>query len=145
MPNNMEPMTIWVVLGVGLLILEIFTVSFYSIFFGIGALVTAFLVYLGVADDLTSQIVIFGLSSMVSLLFFRKRILDLFTKSSKEFKEIVDEFAKVSVEIPAQGEGKVFYRGSDWIAYQKDGKSIALNAKVVIKKIDGIKLIVESV
>lgn len=138
-------MTIWVVLGVGLLILEIFTVSFYSIFFGIGALVTAFLVYLGVADDLTSQIVIFGLSSMVSLLFFRKRILDLFTKSSKEFKEIVDEFAKVSVEIPAQGEGKVFYRGSDWIAYQKDGKSIALNAKVVIKKIDGIKLIVESV
>ena len=138
-------MTIWVVIGVGLLILEIFTVSFYSIFFGIGALVTAFLVYLGVADDLTSQIVIFGLSSMVSLLFFRKRILELFTKDSIEFKEIVDEFAKVSVEIPAQGEGKVFYRGSDWIAYQKDGKSIALNAKVVIKKIDGIKLIVESV
>ena len=145
MLNNMEPMTMWVVLGVGLLILEIFTTSFYSIFFGIGALVTALLVYLGVADDLTSQTVIFALSSMVSLLFFRKRILELFTKNNKEFKEIVDEFAKVSVEIPEEGEGKVFYRGSDWIAYQKEGKSIALHSKVLIKKIDGIKLIVEAV
>ncbi|OYU67096.1 MAG: hypothetical protein CFE22_06365 [Cytophagaceae bacterium BCCC1] len=136
---------IWVIIGVVLLILEIFTTSFYAIFFGIGALVTALFVYLGLAEELTSQVIIFALSSIVSLLFFRKRILELFTKNSSEFKEIIDEFAKVSKVIPANGEGKVFYRGSDWIAYQVDGKSIEEGTNVLIKKIDGIKLIVEEV
>jgi membrane protein implicated in regulation of membrane protease activity len=121
-----------------LLILEIFTTSFYAIFFGIGALVTSLFVYLGLAEELSTQIIIFVLSSIVSLLFFRKRILELFTKNSSEFKEIIDEYAKVSKEIPANGEGKVFYRGSD-------GKLIKEGTKVLIKKIDGIKLIVEEV
>ncbi len=136
---------IWVIIGVVLLILEIFTTSFYAIFFGIGALVTALFVYLGLAEELPTQVIIFALSSIVSLLFFRKRILELFTKNSSDFKEIIDEFAKVSKEIPAHGEGKVIYRGSDWIAYRADGKSIQEGTKVLIKKIDGIKLIVEEV
>jgi inner membrane protein len=136
---------IWVILGVVLLILEIFTTSFYSIFFGIGALVTALFVYLGFADELPTQVIIFALSSIVSLLFFRKRILELFTKNNSEFNEIINEFAKVSKEIPTAGEGKVFFRGSDWIAYNADGRSIIEGSKVVIQKIDGIKLIVEEV
>jgi len=136
---------IWVIFGVVLLILEIFTTSFYSIFFGIGALVTALFVYLGFADELPTQVIIFALSSIVSLLFFRKRILELFTKNNSEFNEIINEFAKVSKEIPTAGEGKVFFRGSDWIAYNADGRSIVEGSKVVIKKIDGIKLIVEEV
>lgn len=137
--------SIWVILGVGLLLLEIFTTSFYAIFFGIGALITALFVSIGLADEMPTQVIIFALSSIVSLLFFRKRIMELFTKNSTEFKEIVDEYAKVSVKIPAEGEGKVFYRGSDWIAYQTEGKSIAHGAKVIIKKMDGIKLVVEEV
>ena len=136
---------IWVIIGVVLLILEIFTTSFYAIFFGIGALVTALFVYLGLAEEVPTQVIIFALSSIVSLLFFRKRILELFTKNGSEFKEIIDEYAKVSKEIPLNGEGKVFYRGSDWIAYRADGKSIQEGTKVLIKKIDGIKLIVEEV
>lgn len=138
-------LNIWVIMGVVLLVLEIFTTSFYAIFFGIGALVTALFVYLGFADELPTQVIIFALSSIVSLLFFRKRILELFTKNNSEFNEIVNEFAKVSKEIPVSGEGKVFYRGSDWIAYESDGKSILEGTKVLIKKIDGIKLIVEEV
>ncbi|MDT4875855.1 hypothetical protein FQZ97_1112530 [compost metagenome] len=139
----MEPISIWIILGVALLITEVLSVSFYSIFFGIGALITALFIYLGFADDLTAQLLIFGVASMGSLLIFRKRLLEVFDKNSKEFKEIVDDFAKVSTPIPPHGEGKVFYRGADWIAYSNADQSIEKNARVRIRKIDGIKLIVD--
>ncbi len=138
----MEPISLWVVVGVALLIAEILSVSFYSIFFGIGALITALFIYLGLADDLTAQLLIFGVASMGSLLIFRKKLLDVFNKNSREFKEIVDDFARVSAPIPPHGEGKVFYRGADWIAYSDADHGIEKNARVRIRRIDGIKLIV---
>ncbi|MCA0365077.1 MAG: NfeD family protein [Spirosomataceae bacterium] len=136
---------VWIIVGVALLILEIFSTSFYALFFGIGALATGLIVWLGGFDDLFTQIAFFALSSLLSLFFFRNKFMNLFLKKGGEFKEIVDEYAKVSVGIPAGGEGKVFYRGSDWIAYEKDGEPIDEGAKVLIKKIDGIKLIVDKV
>jgi inner membrane protein len=136
-------MNIWIFLGVLLLIVEVLTTSFYAIFFGIGALITGILVYLGVVDDKAAQIGIFALSSMMSLYFFRRKLSEIFRKPENAFKEIVDEYAKVSIEILPGEEGKVFYRGADWIAYSAEGKAIEKNKKVLIKKIDGIKLIVE--
>jgi len=139
----MEPISIWIVVGVALLIAEILSVSFYSIFFGIGALVTALFIYMGFADDITTQLVIFGIASMGSLLIFRQRLLEVFNKNAKEFKEIVDDFAQVSAPIPPHGEGKVFYRGADWIAYSDADQSIEKNSRVKIRRVDGIKLIVD--
>ncbi|MBX2951274.1 MAG: NfeD family protein [Leadbetterella sp.] len=139
----MEPISIWIVVGVALLIAEILSVSFYSIFFGIGALVTALFIYMGFADDITTQLVIFGIASMGSLLIFRQRLLEVFNKNAKEFKEIVDDFAQVSAPIPPHGEGKVFYRGADWIAYSDAEQSIEKNSRVKIRRVDGIKLIVD--
>ena len=135
----------WIILGVALLILEIFSTSFYSLFFGVGALVTGLVVWLGGFDDLFTQIAFFALTSLLSLLFFRNKFMNIFLKKGGEFKEIIDEFAIVYIAIPAGGEGKVFYRGSDWIAYEKDGEPIEEGSKVLIKKIDGIKLIVDKV
>ena len=66
-------------------------------------------------------------------------------KKEPDFKEFEDEIAKVSVEIPEGEDGKVFFRGTDWMAYDKNGKAIAKNTKVIIRKVDGIKLIVEAV
>jgi membrane protein implicated in regulation of membrane protease activity len=139
----MEPISIWVVVGVALLIIEILSVSFYSIFFGIGALVTALFIYLGIADELTGQLLIFGVASLGSLMMFRNKLLQVFDKGTKEFKEIVDDIARVSSSIPPHGEGKVFYRGADWIAYSGSNESIEKDARVRIKKVDGIKLIVD--
>lgn len=139
----MEPISIWIILGVILLVAEVLSVSFYSIFFGIGALITALLIYMGIANDLTAQLLVFGVASMGSLLIFRKPLLGVFNKNAKEFKEIIDDFARVSAAIPPHGEGKVFYRGADWIAYSDADHSIEENARVKIRKIDGIKLIVD--
>ncbi|MFS0488858.1 NfeD family protein [Leadbetterella byssophila] len=139
----MEPISFWVVIGIALLIVEILSVSFYSIFFGIGGLVTALFVYIGLADEISAQLLVFGIASMASLFIFRKKLVELFDKNAKDFKEIVDDFAKVSSPIPPHGEGKVYYRGADWIAYSDSEHSIDKDARVKIRKIDGIKLIVE--
>jgi membrane protein implicated in regulation of membrane protease activity len=139
----MEPISFWVVIGIALLIVEILSVSFYSIFFGIGGLVTALFVYIGLADEISAQLLVFGIASMASLFIFRKKLVELFDKNAKDFKEIVDDFAKVSSPIPPHGEGKVYYRGADWIAYSDADHSIDKDARVKIRKIDGIKLIVE--
>jgi membrane protein implicated in regulation of membrane protease activity len=139
----MEPISLWIVIGVALLIAEVLSASFYSIFFGIGALVTALFIYLGLADDLIAQLIIFGVASVGSLFIFRNKLMEVFNKNTKDFKEIVDDFAKVSVEIPPHGEGKVFYRGANWIAYSDADHSLDINSKVRIKRIDGIKLIVD--
>jgi inner membrane protein len=142
---DMSAASTWVVLGVILLIIEIISVSFYSVFFGIAAIIVGLLTYMGVFDDLPTQVGVFGLVSLLSLYLFREKFMDAFLKKGQTFTEFVDEHAKVSVEIGADSEGKVFYRGTDWIALEKNGKAIAANAKVVIRKIDGIKLIVEEI
>ena len=139
----MEPISLWVIIGVALLVLELVSVSFYAIFFGIGALITSLVIYLGLADNLTAQLIIFGVSSLGSLLIFRKKLLEVFNKSDQKYVEIVDDYAKVSQRIPENGEGKVFYRGSDWIAYTKSDLTIEQDSKVKILRIDGIKLIVD--
>lgn len=141
----MDAISIWIVVGVVLLILEALTVSFFSLFFGIGALITALLVYMDVTPDTASQLLVFGLASMGSLLIFRKRLLLLFEKSKHEYNEFEGEVANVSTAIPPNGEGKVFYRGAEWIAFSNFGQMIDKNTKVKITKVDGIRLKVEPV
>lgn len=141
----MEPLSIWIVVGVLFLIIEILSVSFYCIFFGVAALITALLTYLGFTDQITEQLMVFVLSSGVSLYIFRTKLVGFFNKGTKEYKEIIDDLATVSQPIPSNGEGKVFYRGADWIAYTKSAQDLVKDTKVKIVNIDGIKLIVTPV
>jgi membrane protein implicated in regulation of membrane protease activity len=134
---------IWVILGVALLILEIFSVSFFAIFFGVGAIVTALLTYLRLTIEVIPQIITFLVVSTGALLVFRKQILESFSKKSEQYSELLNEKAKVSMAIPAKGEGKVFYRGADWIAEALSESAIAKGATVLIRKVDGIRLLVE--
>lgn len=141
---ELSSLEIWVILGVILLLIEIFSVSFFAVFFGVGALVTALLTYLQFTNDLVTQIIAFLVVSVVSLLVFRKQILESFNRKGENYSELVNERANVSKEIPAKGVGKVFYRGSDWIAEAVNEIAIPKGATVLIKKVDGIRLIVEA-
>ncbi|UBM60279.1 NfeD family protein [Marinilongibacter aquaticus] len=143
--GDLNALEIWAVLGVLLLILEIFATSFFFIFFGLGALATALLTYLDVTEDLPSQVIAFLIFSAGSLLLFRKQLKELFYRRGGEYTEMVNEKAKVSVEIPENGTGKVFFRGTDWLAESKNQVAIEAGKMVSIKEVDGIKLIVEAI
>ncbi|MCR9065086.1 MAG: NfeD family protein [Cytophagales bacterium] len=138
--SNVE---IWAILGVIFLIAEIFAVSFFFMFFGLGALATTILTYLDITPDLVSQVISFIAVSGGSLLLFRKQLLEMFNRKGETYTEMVNEKAKVSMDIPQNGEGKVFYRGADWIAEALNKEAIKAGSQVLIRKVDGIKLIVE--
>lgn len=134
----------WAILGVALIVIEIFAVSFFFLFFGIGALATSLLTFTGIADDLSSQLIIFLIVSGVSILAFRKQVLESFRRKGENYKEMVEEKAKVSKSFE-KGEGKVFFRGADWMAFTSAEQSLSEGDTVVITKVDGIKLEVKPI
>jgi membrane protein implicated in regulation of membrane protease activity len=46
----------------------------------------------------------------------------------------------VSVSMPVGGEGKVTYRGSEWIAFSESGGEIPAGVAVIIVGIEDVKL-----
>ena len=138
---------IWVILGVLALIAELLSVSFVFVFLSIGALITALLAWTGVAPTLNAQLLSFSVVSVLSLVVLRKPLRAFLKKDGGgvEYSEFVGDKATVMQEIPTQGEGRVFYRGTEWIAIANNGQVIQKSKSVIIKKLDGIKLIVEEV
>ncbi len=137
----------WVIAAAVALIAELLTVSFFFMFLSAGAAVTALLTWLGITPDMTSQLICFSVVSLGSLALFRRYALRIFGKNEKvdNYQDFVGHRATVSVTIPANGEGKVHYRGTEWIALSHDGKPIDEGTVVAVKKMDGIRVVVEVV
>ncbi len=134
---------IWVIVGVLMMILEIFAVSFFFLFFGVGAFVTALFAWVGIAESLTVQLIIFSVISAASMFIFRKKLQQSFNQKSGNYNEFKGEKATVISPILPNNDGKVFFRGADWIAYTEEDQEIPINSSVSIKKANGIRLLVE--
>lgn len=136
------PIQIWAIIGIVLIIADIFSLTFFLFFLGIGALATALSIWLGLTPNLAGQLVCFSLSSLIAALLFRSTLKKMFGKKGQhgDYAEYVGQRAAVSVSIPAGGEGKVTYRGSEWIAFCEDGREIPAGTAVRIVEIQGIKL-----
>jgi inner membrane protein len=133
----------WLVLGMLFLAIEIFTTGFFAFFVGLGAILTALLCYVGLIDNNTHEVLIFALSSFASLLLFRKQLMGAFKKGDADYQEFKGETAKVIETIWPGQEGKVIFRGTEWIAYADSREaSLEKNSTVRIIKTDGIKLVV---
>lgn len=136
---------IWAIFGVIMVAIEIFSISFFFIFIGIGALVTSFFAWIGLIDGIVGQLIVFSLVTVASLFIFRKKLVESFSKKGGSYNEFEGEKAKVISPILPNDEGKVFFRGADWIAYAEDGVEIPMDSHVAIKKADGIRLLVEKI
>ena len=141
---DFSPPQIWLIAGLLMLFAELASVTLLFIFFAVGALATALLTYLGLLPSVTAQVLTFSLISLLSLYLFRKEAKRLLNRpKNKEYNEYVGETAMGVQDIPAQGEGKIFYRGAEWIALSGSKQPILAGSKVVIQATSGIRLIVE--
>jgi membrane protein implicated in regulation of membrane protease activity len=140
----MDSIQIWVIVGVAMLIAELLSVTFVFLFLSVGAFVTAILSWTGLTPTVNSQLFCFSVVSVLSLLALRKPLLQFSRRKNKslEYSEYVGDKATVVQTIPSDGEGRVFYRGTEWIALTQKGHPIAMGSSVIIKQLDGIKLIV---
>lgn len=133
----------WIVLGVFFLLLELALPSFFSLFFGVGAFAVAALSFLGIVEGTAGHLLAFVLVSVASLGIFRKQVQSLLSnRKTKEYVEHIGERVKVVETIWPGQEGRVLYRGAEWIAISKSSDAIQVNQMATILHVDGIRLLV---
>ncbi|HAO92287.1 MAG: hypothetical protein A2X99_01880 [Deltaproteobacteria bacterium GWB2_55_19] len=136
---------IWAILGIILIVAELMTMAFVLVFFGLGALLTAFLTWLGVIPDFTSQLLVFSVSSSGMLLIFRTFAKKQFFRKSDISQEFIGQKVKVTKAISVNSEGAVSYRGSEWIAFSDSNEVIPAGGMAEIIGTEGIRVKVRKI
>lgn len=115
-----KPELIWFIIGLVMFLLELVIPGFFIFFFAIGAWVTA-LVCLIAEPGINVQLVIFTVTSVISLLLLRRIIQKkFFQEKITQSDEIEDEFtgkeAVVVSVIKPGANGTVEFKGTSWKA-----------------------------
>jgi len=141
----MEAWQTWVVIGVVLLIFEVFTPGFVTGCFGIGCFAAALASYFDLGD--IAQTVIFCAVSLGLFLTIRPIMKKHFYKADEHTKTNVDALiglvGLVDETIDPNGDsGRVRVGGDDWRAVSFDNVLIEKGKKVEVKKVEGTKVFV---
>src|SRR5215212_5373625 len=140
---------IWTVLGVVLIVAEIFTPGFVLLWFGIGALVAAFAGLVGLTS-LSLQFLIFALVSISLTAASRTIFVNYFSreKTGSDLKSGVDALpgkigTVVSSSQGALHEGAVKVFGSTWTAYPAEGEEpLEAGERVTVERVQGASIYV---
>ena len=145
MSAYLTPGVVWCSLGVLLLIIEVSTSGFWMGFFGVGALATSLVIWLGIAGGINTQIAIFLVTSVLPLLVLRRPLTRWLDRKapSATFGD-AGQVAVVVQEIPVGGIGRVSYQGSTWDAESDRGEAIPCDTRVRIVRQEGIRLYVRA-
>lgn len=143
----MNPYVImWLAIFAISLIAEAVTIALVSIWFMPSALICAILAAVGVSP--MWQYIVFFAISVILLLLFRKPLEKIVLLRKKDnltnLDAVVGAEGRVEEEINNfLGVGRVVVNSQNWSARSANGEIIPQNAKVIIKKIEGVKLICE--
>lgn len=137
-------MIIWGILFVVFLLAEILTVAYVSIWFAIASLVSFILAMFKVPMEV--QCIVFVAVSVV--LFFATRPLVKKYVRGKTVSTNADTVIGMEgvVRIPIdnlKSQGRVYVNGLEWAAKSFSGTPIERDAKVIVRRIEGVSLIVE--
>ena len=139
---------LWLAVGFVLLIVEVTSFSFFFLFLGTAALLTALATWMGLLPSMAWQMVFFGVSSLILLVTLRKPLKEKFThkiEARKGYVEFIGNAVEVVVDIPSEGVGRINYRGSEWMAISFDGVPIAKGTPAFIHHMDGVKVFVTTI
>ena len=148
--NGFETMTplslalFWLVAAVILFVIEALTVNLVCIWFACGALLAMITAFFGV--PFYAQLPIFLIASVAVLFAWRpwlkKKIVPKKTATNADM--VIGQTGIVLEAIDNVAEaGRVSAGGLSWSARSADGSAIPAQETIVVKSIDGVKLIVE--
>ncbi len=142
-----DPTFVWGLSGFILIFAEALVPGFVIFFFGSGALLTALAsaVLPPVGASFGLQGLIWGASSVFSLIFLRKRFARVFrgTLLNREHVEDLGETALVKERITPDTRGRVRYQGTTWKAVSYT-ETFEPGDKVSIVQEDGLTLVVSA-
>lgn len=142
----MDIATLWIIVGIVLILSELLATSIIAVFFGIAAIVVGLLLNVGVISSYSNQFLVFGVLSLALLFGVRghfKRWFVGYTADSSEqpsrFSEDIGSRVTVYSDFVA-GAGRVVLNGVQWDAESADELKAGDVAWVIANQ--GIKLTV---
>lgn len=142
-----NPAILWFALGLAFLLIELALPGLIIIFFGVGAWITA-LTYLIFDFGFNSQLVIFILSSLVSLALLRRFLLKdkspaaTYLNANELNHEFIGHTCTVSETIlPGPEGGRVQFRGTNWKAISQVPVTAGETVRIIAQ--DSIVLVVQ--
>lgn len=134
----------WLVLGIGLLGVEMFVIDaqFYLVFIGLSAAIVGLLGLAGVELPVWAQWLAFSALAIVAMLAFRRRLYEIVRGRSGQVDErlTVGDRVAVAARLEPGQTGRVEYRGSNWTARNVGGVAIEAGREAVIAEVDGLTL-----
>lgn len=138
---------VWIVLGVCLIVAEIFTLGFFLFWFGIGALAAALIAFLGLG--IGWQFLVFTVVSVVLTMLSRTIFSKYYSHNDEQlYKTGVDALPGQigTVTSASQGtlqSGEVKVYGSVWTAFPEDeGQPLMEGEKVEVVRVKGASIYV---
>jgi hypothetical protein len=139
---------IWILVGLGLLVVEVVIPGgVVLLFFGAAAIVVGSLVGFGVAEPVWLQWLLFSILSIVSLVTLRGPILRRMRKGTQgapSVDSLVGEAVVLLEDVAPGGEGKAELRGTSWTARNVGAGPMRKGGRGVVEKVEGLKLLVRS-
>ncbi len=138
-------MIFWIVLLVVLIIVEAVTAQLVTIWFAAGAAAALIAELCGLQQWL--QWVIFIAVSAVALIVTRPLVRKVTKKAVQPTNadRCIGQTAVVTEDIDnIEGKGQVHVNGVTWTARSSDGSVFRKDERVIVEKIEGVKLIVKS-
>ncbi len=131
---------IWFLIGIGFLIAEFIMPTFIMFFFAIGAVIVS-IVTACYELPLNSQIILFALSSIISLILLRNYMNNIFKGNEskgedKYFDNTIDSYENIGIvskNIEANSFGEIKYKGTFYKAQSENSIDEGKKVKVVSK------------
>jgi len=145
---HLDPVLVWFLLGLGLILSEFALPGVILVFFGLGAWLTSLTSWTGVTPGWSSQLLTFAVSSVVLLLLLRRRLRLRFfghvggtQDPSHNLDDLAGEAVVVTTAVvPGGGDGRVEYKGAEWRARAE--VPLAVGDAAVVTAVDGITLVI---
>ena len=134
----------WLIAFVALLVIEIITLGLTTVWFAIGSIAAFLAAYVG--GSVVVQVVVFLVVSTVFLIFTRPILMKFFNQKRERTnaESLIGQKALVLETIDSiHAVGSVIVNGMEWSAKTEEPVTIEKDEIVLIKGIQGVKLIVE--
>jgi len=146
MPLNL--VVLWFLAGLLMILSEFMIPGIILVFFGAGAWIVALGIWLGIMPGLGAQLLVFAVTSVLLLVFLRRRFRDGFLGRVSEeglaADSIDDEIGGTVIaleDMSPGGKGRVEYKGAAWQALCST--PLAKGERARITAHEGITLIIE--
>ena len=134
----------WLIIFAILLVIEIATLGLTTVWFALGALAAFLAAYIGFGTVV--QVIVFLVVSIILLILTRPIAMKFFNQKREHTnaESLIGQKAVVKEEInTVQALGRVEVNGMEWSAKTDESDVIEAGTIVLIKGIQGVKLIVE--